>query len=169
MQAINKILAPTDLSAASRVGVQYALEMAASVHAAVIVYYVANYESDFSYPLGIGEASTAYMPTQDFAEFMRQHTHALKRYVQENFSDLTQDIQLSLETDIGEAEDMILQKAAQADADLIIMSTHGRTGLDHILIGSITEHVVRKASCPVLSIRAKDLHQTANSEDSESD
>ena len=169
MQAINKILAPTDLSDASRGGVQYALEMAASVHAAVIVYYVAHYESDFSYPLGIGEASTAYMPTQDFAEFMRERTRALKRFVQENFSDLTEGIQLSLETDIGAAEDMILQKAVQAGVDLIIMSTHGRTGLDHILIGSVTEHVVRKASCPVLSIRVKDLHKTTNSESSESD
>jgi universal stress protein A len=166
MQAINRILAPTDLSDASRAGLQYAFEMAASVHAAVIVYYVAYYESDFSYPLGIGEASTAYMPTQDFAEFMRQRMHALKQFIQENFSQFTQDIDLSLETDIGAAEDMILEKATQAGVDLIIMSTHGRTGLNHILIGSVTEHVVRKASCPVLSIRVKDLHKTANSDGS---
>jgi universal stress protein A len=164
MQAINRILVPTDLSDASRVGLQYAFEMATSVHATVIVYYVAHYESDFSYPLGIGEASTAYMPTQDFAEFMRQRKHALKQFVQENFSHLTQDIDLSLETDIGAAEDMILQKATQAGVDLIIMSTHGRTGLNHILIGSVTEHVVRKASCPVLSLRVKDLQKTTNSE-----
>jgi universal stress protein A len=169
MQVINRILAPTDLSDASWVGVQYAFEMAVSVHAAVIVYYVAHYESDFSYPLGIGEASTAYMPTQDFAEFMRQRKHALNQFVQENFSHLTQDIDLSLETDIGAAEDMILQKATQASVDLIIMSTHGRTGLNHILIGSVTEHVVRKASCPVLSIRVRDLHETTTSEGSKPD
>jgi universal stress protein A len=169
MQYINRILAPTDLSDASRVGVQYALEMAASVHAAVIVYYVAYYESDFSYPLGIGEASTAYMPTQDFAEFLRQRTQALKQFVQENFSHLAQDIDLSLETDIGAAEDMILQKATQAGVDLIIMSTHGRTGLNHIFIGSVTEHVVRKASCPVLSIRIKNPHKTVHSEGTKPD
>jgi nucleotide-binding universal stress UspA family protein len=45
--------------------------------------------------------------------------------------------------------------AANEDVDLIVISTHGRTGIGHILIGSIAEHVVRQAHCPVLVIPAR--------------
>ena len=47
----------------------------------------------------------------------------------------------------------ILQRAKKESVDLIVMGTHGRTGLDHILFGSTAERVVRKAPCPVLTIR----------------
>lgn len=47
----------------------------------------------------------------------------------------------------------IIAAAKEWDADLIVMATHGRTGLEHALIGSVAEKVVRKAPCPVLTIR----------------
>ena len=47
----------------------------------------------------------------------------------------------------------ILQRAKKESVDLIVMGTHGRTGLDHVLFGSTAERVVRKAPCPVLTIR----------------
>jgi nucleotide-binding universal stress UspA family protein len=47
----------------------------------------------------------------------------------------------------------ILQRANKESVDLIVMGTHGRTGLDHVLFGSTAERVVRKAPCPVLTIR----------------
>jgi len=46
----------------------------------------------------------------------------------------------------------IVQEAKKEGADLIVMSTHGRTGLAHMLVGSVTEKVIRHAPCPVLSI-----------------
>jgi nucleotide-binding universal stress UspA family protein len=49
--------------------------------------------------------------------------------------------------------DAITQYARSANIDLIVMGTHGRTGLSHLLIGSVAERVVRTASCPVLTIR----------------
>lgn len=45
--------------------------------------------------------------------------------------------------------------AANEDVDLIVISTHGRTGLGHVLLGSVAEHVVRYAHCPVLVIPAR--------------
>jgi nucleotide-binding universal stress UspA family protein len=48
---------------------------------------------------------------------------------------------------------VILEQAGEIDADLIVMSTHGRRGLENMLLGSVTEEVVRLASCPVLTIR----------------
>ncbi len=152
MNVVNKILAPTDLSDSSILGVRYALEMAAAVNAKIIIYHVAHYESDFPYPLGIGEPTSAYLPPQSFDEFMRDRRQALNLFVEKHFIDLTPQIDLSLETDIGSAQEQILQKAQEAKIDMIVMSTHGRTGLSHILIGSVTEYIVRRAPCPVLSI-----------------
>jgi nucleotide-binding universal stress UspA family protein len=154
MDAIETILAPTDFSKASEPGVRYALEMAASVDAEVIVYHVVQSDDDFPYPLGIGEVSSAYLPQHDLDELVNDRKKALESFVHDHFKDLLSQAKVSLNIDLGEAQDMILQKAEQDGIDMIVMSTHGRTGLGHILIGSITEHVVRRARCPVLSIRA---------------
>jgi nucleotide-binding universal stress UspA family protein len=51
----------------------------------------------------------------------------------------------------------ILKSAEEIPADLIVMGTHGRTGLPHVLMGSVAERVVRKAPCPVLTVRSKAL------------
>jgi nucleotide-binding universal stress UspA family protein len=47
----------------------------------------------------------------------------------------------------------IIRTARDKEVDLIVMGTHGRTGLEHILIGSVAERVIQRAPCPVLSIR----------------
>lgn len=51
----------------------------------------------------------------------------------------------------------ILNVAGEISADLIVLGTHGRTGLPHVLLGSVAERVVRKASCPVFTVRPKAL------------
>lgn len=154
MDAVNRILAPTDLSESSKPGIRYALEMGASINAKVFIYHVAHYEADFPYPLGMGEVSSAYLPTQEFDEFIHERKQVLDSFVRENFKDLMSGVSMSLEIDVGDAQEMILQKAEESSSDMIVMSTHGRTGIGHILIGSITEFVVRHAHCPVLSIRS---------------
>lgn len=62
--------------------------------------------------------------------------------------------------EIGVPYKRIVEKAEEEGVDMIIMSTHGRSGFDHMLIGGVTEKVVRRASCPVLSIRPP-LHTKA--------
>ena len=54
----------------------------------------------------------------------------------------------------------IIRYAKENEIDLIVLGTHGRTGLAHVLLGSVAEKVVRKASCPVLTVRS-DEHQFA--------
>ena len=56
----------------------------------------------------------------------------------------------------GIAYDEVLKKATEVSADLIVMGTHGRTGLDHMLFGSTAEKVVRKSTIPVMSIRIRE-------------
>jgi nucleotide-binding universal stress UspA family protein len=54
---------------------------------------------------------------------------------------------------VGEPAAEILEVAKEAKVDLIVVGTHGRTGLEHALMGSIAERVVRRAHCPVLTVR----------------
>lgn len=56
---------------------------------------------------------------------------------------------------VGHPADAIVQTAEALPADLIVMGTHGRTGLQHVLLGSVAEKVVRHAPCPVLTVRHK--------------
>ena len=58
----------------------------------------------------------------------------------------------------GEPADAILRMARQEKVDLIVMGTHGRTGLSHLLLGSTAEAVVRAAACPVFTVRASATH-----------
>ena len=54
--------------------------------------------------------------------------------------------------EIGAAVNSIVEKAKEEGTDMIVISTHGRTGLDHIILGSVTEKVVARAPCPVLVV-----------------
>jgi nucleotide-binding universal stress UspA family protein len=56
----------------------------------------------------------------------------------------------------GVPQTEILEYATEADVDVIVMGTHGRTGLDHYLIGSVTEKVVRRSPVPVLTVKLED-------------
>jgi nucleotide-binding universal stress UspA family protein len=59
----------------------------------------------------------------------------------------------------GVAWEEIVRTAREEKADMIVMGTHGRTGLDRMLLGSVAERVVRRASCPVLTVRPDDGHK----------
>lgn len=152
MNSTKKILAPTDLSDLSRVGVRRALEIAATQKAEVFVYYiVGNEEATPYYGLFHDELSTA----EDFrpiTEFVEESRRDLAKFLRENFADLIPQVKIHAEVELGLPYKKIVEKAAENGVDMIVMSTHGRTGLLHMLIGSVTEKVVRLASCPVLSI-----------------
>jgi nucleotide-binding universal stress UspA family protein len=61
----------------------------------------------------------------------------------------------------GDPVDMILRAAEETQSDVIVMGTHGRTGLGRLLMGSVAEAVIRKAPCPVLSVKPHPLRQKA--------
>jgi len=61
----------------------------------------------------------------------------------------------------GTPTDVICAVAAQLPADLIVMGTHGRTGLAHVLLGSVAERTLRRAPCPVLTVRGAAAHESA--------
>jgi len=140
MKRVEKILAPTDLSELSRVGLEYSLELARGWSAEVTVYHVANAAELASYKAGSLE------------DLLAKHRQNLSRFLNENFADLLPLVEVHEKVEIGSPATNIIEEAERQGSDLIVMSTHGRTGLAHVLMGSVTEQVVRNAACPVFSV-----------------
>jgi nucleotide-binding universal stress UspA family protein len=155
MDRAKKILAPTDFSELSKLGVRHALEMARFQGADVTVYHVANYKEVFPYPPSSEEGTrTNYLTPGELLTVheLNHRKELMDTFLTENFSGLTPNVKVHSEVDIGLPYEMIVKKAAKERMDLIVMSTHGTTGLQHMLIGSVTEQVIRRATCPVLSV-----------------
>ena len=69
--------------------------------------------------------------------------------------DFLQDVPVQTEIRAGHAIEEICNAASQPEIDLIVTSTHGRTGFKHAFIGSVAEHVVRYAECPVMVVPSR--------------
>lgn len=152
METIKRILAPTDLSELSQVGVRYALNLAKAVGAEVTVYHVVSSEELLWYGEKIKE-KTAFGPPYSVLE---KYQSALAQFLKTHFSELTSSVKVHAKVELGKPDENIVEEAKKEGVDLIVISTHGRTGLSHMLLGSVTEKVVRHAPCPVLSIRPWD-------------
>jgi universal stress protein A len=150
MDKIKRILAPTDLSELSAAGVSYALELGRAVGAAVTVYHAIGTEElmgqDYLRPL---------------PPVLETYESALARFLKDHCPDLLPLVEVHTKVEIGVADINIVEEAKKEATDLIVISTHGRTGLSHILVGSVTERVVRHAPCPVLSIRPEKIGKEA--------
>ncbi len=151
MEKIRKILAPTDFSELSQVGVRYALELAKLVGAEVTVYHVVSQGELMQYPSGLSEGRSEEQ-LQPLLHPVDTYQEAMSRFMKTHFADLTADVKVHEKVEMGMAEKNIVNLAEENGMDLIVISTHGRTGLSHMLVGSVTEKVVRLAHCPVLSI-----------------
>jgi nucleotide-binding universal stress UspA family protein len=146
---INRILVPVDFSDPSLQALDYAIEFGRPFKAELIVLHVV--ESAY-YPL----VADAFVAGYDMGLVQRE----LERAGREQLARLATRLEkrrLAVRTllSIGAASPVIVATAKKLGADLIIMSTHGRTGLSHVLMGSVAERVVRSAACPVLTVRAR--------------
>ena len=140
---IRKILAPTDMSELSCVGLRYALEMARELGAEVIAYHVVPMGEDWF---------VGYEKHGPVRNLLANEEAALDKLLTEKFAEDIKPITIRQKVEIGGPHTSIVEVAEREGADLIVMSTHGRTGLSHILLGSVTEKVVARAPCPVLVI-----------------
>ena len=141
---VTKILAPTDLSQLSRSAIRYALEIGLEQGSEVIVYHVISEDSNW-----FGKDD----PLNPASAFVPQQKERLHEFVRENFADIIGKVKMTEVVETGVPYNMIVTKAEEEHSDLIVMSTHGRTGLDQIMLGSVTAKVVARAPCPVLSSR----------------
>jgi nucleotide-binding universal stress UspA family protein len=146
MRPIRTILHPTDFSSGAELATELAIEMAVKFNAELTLlhtYAIQVYIGPLgeTYPLS---AETVYK-IQDTAE--RSLELIRKRASEAGVKAKSQIVD-------GVDSEVILATAKSAGIDLIVMGTHGRTGLKHFLLGSVAEKVVRLASCPVLTVRA---------------
>jgi nucleotide-binding universal stress UspA family protein len=140
MKKVEKILAPTDLSEISRIGLSYAFDLARGWGAELTVYHVTD------------AAELANYKAASLQDLIEKRKNALAQHLTEHFAELLPLVEVRTKVDVGSAADNIIAEADKSGSDLIVMSTHGRTGLAHMVMGSVTEHVVRNASCPVFSV-----------------
>jgi nucleotide-binding universal stress UspA family protein len=143
MKKIQKILAPTDMSELSSVGVRYALEMARELSAEVMVYYVVPMSEDWF---------AGYEKHGPVRNLLANEEATLDKFLVEKFADDMKLMAIRQKVEFGAPHTSIVDMAEREGADMIVMSTHGRTGLNHMLLGSVTERVVARAPCPVLAI-----------------
>ena len=148
LSTIKKILAPTDLSENSRWGIQYALVVAAELDAAVTIYYVVTGNDIAGFRRRRKETARVASHTGDF---LPGYQLRLRSFVEENFSAFT-TAKVSQKVEFGTPEIRIIEMANTEEVDWIIMATRGMRGLSRIVLGSITEEVIRNAPCPVLAI-----------------
>ena len=145
---IKKILCPTDFSEAAKKAFEYAVFLASSQHAELVLLHIVDQLHGFE------AYEILALTPQEISQRMEKHAY-------ENMSDLVDQIKgsIAIETAVehGKPSVQIVEKAREVKADIIVMGSHGRTGLSHVLIGSVAERVVRHASCPVLVVR--DMYQ----------
>lgn len=152
MFPFKKILCPTDFSEPSLCGLQMAQAMADAAETEIIVINV--HKPIPQLPTPRLEASDVTFDISAYQQEVAANAReALAKLGDSVFNDETA---LRLEVRMGRPADEILRFAEEEDVDAILIATHGRTGLAHIMFGSVAEKVVRRAKCPVMTIRACD-------------
>lgn len=145
---ISRILCATDFSDSSKYALQFAVAIAKRHQATIELLHVME-PSAYS-----GERLESEEVT--FTEKMYNRLRECTR-------DIPEEVRINLKTIAGIPYMEIIRRAKQIDADLIIIGTHGRTGIRHMLIGSVAEKIVRTAPCPVMTVRHPD-HVLSDSE-----
>jgi nucleotide-binding universal stress UspA family protein len=141
-----RILAPTDHSAFAQKAVDYARGLAKQFTAEL---HVLRVMADADKAISEHAVTGVIDSTDENDEYHRW----LKELVGET-GDVRRIETVQIGTDVPAA---ILQYAKRNDIDLIVMATHGRTGLTHLVMGSVAEQVLRTAPCPVLTLRPEAL------------
>lgn len=142
---IKKILVPIDFSEYSKASLRYSCEFAKLFDANLFLIHVLEpviYPPDFS----MGQISIPSLNTE-VGERAKQELENLCKACIEG------DVRVTTIVKNGKPFYEIIETAEEIDADLIIIATHGHSGVEHILFGSTAEKVVRKAPCPVLTTR----------------
>lgn len=145
---LKKILVPVDFSEHSKKALRYAFPFATQFNAVLELMYVVEptiYPSDF----GFGQVG---FPDVE-KELHEKATNELQSLVDH---DIPKNVRTTSIVSTGIPFVEITTYAQQENIDLIIIATHGRTGVEHILFGSTAEKIIRKAPCPVLVVRAEE-------------
>ena len=147
MAAIKKIVVPTDFSDASREALRYACGLAEDLKASVVVVHA------IENPYLPGGYMELYAPPPDFYEQVeRQSREDLEALL--TLEERARYRVALVQRTGAAAHEILAFLREQGDVDLVVMATHGRGGVARLMMGSVTDKVLRAAPCPVLTIRA---------------
>ena len=142
---IKKILVPIDFSDYSKSALNYAADFAQLFKAELVLIYVVEpviYPPDFS----MGQIAVPSMDIEMDKRAKEELDNLAKKQI-------PKELKTNIIVKTGKPFIEIIDTAAEIEADLIIIATHGHSGVEHMLFGSTAEKVVRKAPCPVLTLR----------------
>jgi nucleotide-binding universal stress UspA family protein len=151
MLPLKKIMWPTDFSEYSYQALEVAEELAQHFSAELVLVHVVG--SVPVAPVLPGVAPAAFNVAKYQKELEMTSMRTVKDIADKRISKVSK---VSTVVGHGEAGNEIVRLAESEDVDLVVISTHGMSGLERILFGSIAEKVVRIAKCPVLTVRAVD-------------
>lgn len=143
MAEIKTILFPTDFTEASTKVVPYARFLAEKLGAKLIVLFVVE---------ELAKYANFYVPHSALdnleAELMESARKKMENFLEEELEGFSAESVVTR----GDVPEEIVKVAEEKGADLIVMGTHGRKGLEKVLLGSVAERVVKTASCPVMTV-----------------
>lgn len=138
------ILLAVDFSEASTYLADYASLVAKGLGARLVVLYVSP---------SMNRYTTLYVPTESIRTLVDQILEGANRVMGEFMAERFEGIEADGRVEYGYAPEIILQTAHDVAADMIIMGTHGRRGVERIPFGSVAEKIVKTAKIPVMTIR----------------
>jgi universal stress protein A len=142
---LKRILVPVDFSDCSKKALAYAVPFAKQFGAEIVLTHVVH-------PFIPAPELTPIQTDAIIAEMRGGGKSELEKLR----LSITDDVKITTVLRVGHPAHEIVKAAAETDADLILLSTHGRTGLGRVFFGSVAEHVTRYARCPVLTVRERE-------------
>jgi universal stress protein A len=142
---IRRILAPTDFSELSEQGLKSALELAETFGAKLLLLHVVEPP-----PYPVEGIVPSHLGATLLDDLERQASNELAQVLS---ATQASKVEVARRVAVGIPYRKIVEVAEEEHSDLIVMTTHGRTGLSHLVMGSVAEKIVRTAPCPVLTIR----------------
>jgi nucleotide-binding universal stress UspA family protein len=143
----NQILIAVDLSESSELVIKKGIELAIKMEASVILSSVIPMYVDYL------QSQMSMVPTPWDEIYTAQKEAAIKelKLVQDKFP----NIPIEIYVEVGNAKDVVIDKATRDKVDYIVVGTHGRTGFSHVVMGSTAEYIVRHATMPVMVVPMK--------------
>jgi nucleotide-binding universal stress UspA family protein len=144
MITVSKILVAVDFSSSSKIAVEYAGALAKVLQSTVTLFHV------YQMP----DLMNSIVPGADNAVDAEKDRALARRWLEELRAEAQKhiDVEMRVVVEHGSPAQEIISLSRSGGFDMVVMGTHGRTGLRHVLMGSVAEAVVRRALCPVLTI-----------------
>jgi universal stress protein A len=142
---LKRILVPVDFSECSRKALAYAVPFAKQFGAEIVLAHVVQ-----PY-IPVPEAGAV-----DTTAILAQMRESGKSELEKLRLSISDDVKIKTLLRVGHPAQEIVKAAEELDVDLILLSTHGRTGLGRVFFGSVAEHITRYARCPVLTVRERE-------------